>query len=111
MKRKTFIDEHLAHDFINEEMRCFLEQQKLPKLFEFEVEYSFFTTPGAISNEDVAYQKIKDGAFILSGTLYFLSFSTKDKKQKRIPFAMIYRNDFNYSVVILFEQEKGDEQN
>jgi hypothetical protein len=99
MKRFSFIDENLAHSFVTEKISEFLKKEKSQSQ---NVEYSFFTTPGIVDSQYDAETKIKDGAFILSGTLYFLSFYTKDNKNKQIPFALVYRDDLNYSIVFLF---------
>ena len=99
MERFSFVDEDKAHIFITEKIEEFLKKEKSKAEH---IEYSFFTTPGIVNSQDEAEKKIKNGAFILSGTLYFLSFYDKNDKRKEIPFALVYRDDFNYSIVFLF---------
>jgi hypothetical protein len=99
MERFSFIDEDKAHAFVVKKIDEFLKKEKSKSEH---IEYSFLTTPGIVNSQDEAEKKIKDGAFILSGTLYFLSLYDKNDKHKEIPFALVYRDDFNYSIVFLF---------
>ena len=99
MERKPFIDEHEAHLFINQKKEEYLKKQKIKH---GSILYSFMTTPGVVNSEEDAYSKIKGGAFILSATTYFLSFYTKEYKHVEIPFAVVYRDDLNNSIVFLF---------
>lgn len=94
-----FMDEHDAHIFIQEKIEEYLKKQKAKS---GSIKFSFMTTPGVVNSEEDAYSKIKDGAFILSATTYFLSFYTKELKNEEIPFATVYRDDLNISRVFLF---------
>ena len=99
MERFPFIDESEAHIFIEKKKEEYLKKEEAKN---GSMLYSFMTTPGVVNNEEDAYSKIKGGAFILSATTYFLSFYTKENKNVEIPFAVVYRNDFNNSIVFLF---------
>lgn len=99
MQRYSFIDELDAHIFIQGKIDEYIKREKIEHYF---IQYSFSTTPGVVDTEYVAYDKIKNGAFILSSTIYFLYLYTVEDKSFEIPFAVVYRNDYNNSVVFLF---------
>lgn len=103
MKKISFQDEHHAGTFIFDKIGQFQKRNKIQAKYFF-ISTVFFNTPfGDLYSDTEVYQKIKDGALLLSGTLYFIKYKEKREKLKEIPFALMYRDDFNFTIVHILE--------